>query len=206
VDIIPEDLLPLTAPPEEIPAVILPAEPPVTETPPEERPITLVTDEVPPEVFPVTVPAVQPVETVPANTRDTKLYFIEIDTSGQVVRRAVVRKNSVSDTPLMDALRAVFTGPNGDESGKGLMSLIPPGTRLISASVKGGVATINVSEEFRFNQYGAEGLIGQLMQVVYTATEFSTVTSVQILIEGQRKEYLSGDGIWIGTPLSRESF
>ena len=86
------------------------------------------------------------------------------------------------------------------------MTLIPPGTRVISGAVKNGVATINISEDFRFSHYGAEGLIGQLMQVVYTATEFPTVSSVQIFIEGQRTEYLSGDGIWIGTPLSRESF
>ena len=43
------------------------------------------------------------------------------------------------------------------------------------------------------------------MQIVYTATEYSTVNSVQILIDGQKKEYLS-EGVWIGSPLSRSSF
>ena len=44
------------------------------------------------------------------------------------------------------------------------------------------------------------------MQIVYTATEFSTVKSVQFLIDGQKKEYLGSEGVWIGSPLSRTSF
>jgi spore germination protein GerM len=44
------------------------------------------------------------------------------------------------------------------------------------------------------------------MQVVYTATAFSTVDSVQILIDGEKKEYLGSEGVWIGSPLARSSF
>ena len=86
------------------------------------------------------------------------------------------------------------------------MSLIPSGSKLIGASVKDGVATLNFNENFEFNTYGVEGSIGQLMQIVYTATEFSTVKSVQFLIEGEKKEYLGSEGQWIGTPLARSSF
>nr|WP_257225304.1 GerMN domain-containing protein [Treponema parvum] len=51
-----------------------------------------------------------------------------------------------------------------------------------------------------------EGYLGQLMQIVYTATSFSTVDSVQFLIEGQKKDYLGSEGVWIGSPLARSSF
>ena len=87
------------------------------------------------------------------------------------------------------------------------MSLIPEGTRLLGASVKNGTATLNFNEAFELNQtVGVEGYIAQLMQIVYTATEFSTVRSVQILIEGEKKDYLGSEGQWIGSPLARSSF
>ena len=63
-----------------------------------------------------------------------------------------------------------------------------------------------VDEQFEFNTVGMDGYQAQLMQIVYTATEFGTVNSVQFLIEGQKKEYLGSEGIWIGSPLSRSSF
>ena len=88
------------------------------------------------------------------------------------------------------------------------MSLIPAGTRLLGASVKNGIATLNFSEEFEFNGISADSYRAQLMQIVYTATEFSTVDSVQFLIEGQRKDYMGSEElqIWIGSPYSRSNF
>ena len=67
-------------------------------------------------------------------------------------------------------------------------------------------SSIETSESFSFNKYGVQGYLGQLMQIVYTATSFSTIDNVQFLIEGQKLEYLGGEGVWIGSPLSRISF
>ena len=97
-------------------------------------------------------------------------------------------------------------GPNSQESAKGYRSLIPQGTKLLSASVRDGVAYLNFNEQFEFNTVGMDGYQAQLMQIVYTATEFSTVNSVQFLIEGQKKDYLGSEGMWIGSPLARSSF
>ena len=119
-------------------------------------------------------------------------------------RQAVKRQLAKSDSPLTDAIKALLAGPVPGE--KNAMSLIPSGSKLIGASVKDGVATLNFNENFEFNTYGVEGSIGQLMQIVYTATEFSTVKSVQFLIEGEKKEYLGSEGQWIGAPLARSSF
>ncbi len=136
--------------------------------------------------------------------RTATLYFVSIGADGSVSRQAVKRQLAKSDSPLTDAIKALLSGPVPGE--KNAMSLIPSGSRLIGASVKDGVATLNFNESFEFNSYGVEGSIGQLMQIVYTATEFSTVKSVQFLIEGEKKEYLGSEGQWIGTPLSRSSF
>lgn len=136
---------------------------------------------------------------------DQHLFFIVISGDGSVVRKEVIRQIPKTNTPLTAAINALLTGPKFDELEEGYMSLIPEGTKLLGASVNNGVATINFSENFLFNKYGVEGIYGQLMQVVYTATAFSNIDSVQFLIEGAKQEYL-GEGVYVGAPLPRSVF
>ncbi len=140
-------------------------------------------------------------------TMRIKLYFMTINSSGSVSRIEVTREMTKSSSPLSDAVKALIEGPNSSEESKdGCRSLLSSGTRLIGASVRNGIATLNFSSEFEYNQYGIEGLRGQLQQIVFTATAFPTVDSVQFLVDGEKKEYLGSEGVWIGTPLNRNSF
>lgn len=139
-------------------------------------------------------------------TRSAVLYFVSIDGDGKITRQQTKRNLVKSDSPMTDSINALLEGPDVQESKKGLRSLIPADTKLISAYVKNGIATINLSEEFQFNRYGIEGYTTQLAQIVFTVSVFPTVTSVQFLIEGQKKEYLGAEGVWIGSPLSTSSF
>jgi germination protein M len=136
-------------------------------------------------------------------TRERVLYFIQVDRSGQINRVQANRRLPVSDSPLTDAIQALIAGPSAGEKNSGLISLIPPSTKLLSASVRGSTAYISFNEEFQYNTYGVEGYAGQLRQVVFTATEFPNVADVQILIEGRRIDYL-GEGVWVGSPVSRD--
>lgn len=139
-------------------------------------------------------------------TTDLQLCFVNIDPDGSVVRKIIKRKVEKTDSPLTEALKQLMKGPDLKNAGeKGCISLIPDGTKLLGVKVQNGVAYLNFNEEFTMNQEGVEGSIAQLMQIVYTATSFSTVNSVQFLIEGEKREYLS-EGQWIGSPLSRNSF
>lgn len=151
-----------------------------------------------------TVPEPEPAAIPPSTT--AKLYFVLIGNDGTVSRQESIRTLQKTDSPLTTAIMALLTGPNLEEIGHGYMSLIPEGTRLLSAKVSNKTATLNFSEEFEFNRYGVEGYIGQLMQVVYTATAFPTVDNVQFLVEGQKKDYIGSEGVWIGSPLSQSSF
>ena len=135
-----------------------------------------------------------------------QLCFVIIDSDGAVSRQIVTRRIPKSDAPLTDAIKALLSGPTQDEKAKNCMTLIPSGTKLLGATIKNGIATLNFSEEFEYNKVGVEGYIAQLMQVVYTATSFNTVNSVQFIVEGQREDYLGSEGEWIGSPLSRSSF
>ena len=137
---------------------------------------------------------------------DLKLFFMVINSDGSVSRREVTRSMKKTGGPLVDAINALIQGPSEEEEGKGCATLVSTGTRLLGASVKNGIATLNFSGEFEFNQWGIEGLRGQLQQIVYTATAFPTVESVQFLVDGVQKDYLGSEGVWIGTPLNRNSF
>jgi germination protein M len=111
-----------------------------------------------------------------------------------------------TDAPLTSTLQALLAGPTPAEINQGLMSLVAPAARLRRARVQDGTAYLDFSEDFRFNSLGKEGLSAQLEQVVYSATEFPTVKRVQILLEGKVADYLSPEGLFIGKPLSRDSF
>lgn len=137
---------------------------------------------------------------------NVKLYFVSIGGDGSISRKQITRSMEKTNSPLTTAINALLDGPVLEELNEDCMTLIPEESRLLSASVKDKVATLNFSEEFEFNRYGVEGYIGQLMQIVYTATTFPTVDSVQFLIEGQRKDYIGSEGVWIGSPLSQSSF
>jgi germination protein M len=143
---------------------------------------------------------------LPVRSRQASLFFVRIDDDGIIVRQEVKRPVPASDSPLSDALDALLKGPTEDEMRRKLLSLIPAGTKLLGAQVRGSTVFLNFNEAFMYNHYGIEGYAGQLKQVVYTATAFPTVQDVQILIEGERHDYLGGEGVYIGRPLSRNSF
>jgi spore germination protein GerM len=136
--------------------------------------------------------------------RERLIYFVQIDAEGRVLISPVKRTLPVSASPLTDALNALLQGVTDTERAQGLTSLVPPDVLVQSARVSGGTALVSFNESFMFNGYGAEGYIGQLRQIVWTATEFTTVNDVQILIEGRRIDFL-GEGIRIDRPISRAS-
>ncbi|AEJ20853.1 Lipoprotein LpqB, GerMN domain protein [Gracilinema caldarium DSM 7334] len=151
------------------------------------------------------IPAGDPKETPPP-TKERALYFMQITEDGSLIRTKVSRSIVVSDSPLVDVIQSLLSGPLDIEKKRGLISVIPSGSRLLSAQVKDGIAYLDFNDTFQFNTFGKEGYTAQLKQVVWTATEFPTVQGVQILIEGKRLTYLGGEGIRVDRPLTRTSF
>jgi spore germination protein GerM len=187
---------PITAPPAERPPVETPLTNPPAAT---ERPAE--------QIPPATTQAAQPPATQPADrpaeTRDRNVYFMQEARGGsELLPTKVNRKLAVSDSPLLDSLNALLAGPTTDEKNRGLIDCIPPGTRVIRLEMRGNTAYINFNEQFQYNTGGREDYAAQIKQIVWTATEFSNVHDVQILIEGNRVDFL-GEGIMIGSPLKR---
>jgi spore germination protein GerM len=161
-------------------------------------------DAIPEAVQPAQLPPEE--EPKPAGqTRKAVIYFVRIDNDGEITRAPVTRDLPDSTTPLADSLAALMAGPTTAEKAAGLTTLIPEGCRLISCSIKDGVASVNFSDDFQFKQtYGAEGYQGALWELVWTATEFPTVKAVQLLLDGSRIDFL-GENIRVDRPLSRDS-
>ena len=187
---------------------------PATVSPPGESPPPEVAASQPPATTPsMTAPQIVQPQTPPetqtaqgtAELRDRALYFTQIGSDGSVLRVRSDRGLPVTDSPLRDVIQALIAGPNAEERQRGLISLIPGGTRLLSIAIRGDTAYINFNEDFQYNTYGTQGYNGQLRQIVFTATEFPNVRDVQILIEGNRVDYI-GESIWIGSPLNRDMF
>lgn len=154
-------------------------------------------------------PAVVEKETVTTTVKytDLSLCFVEVTSDGSIVRKVIKRGVPKNDSPLTTAINLLLDGPDASKSAeKTCMSLIPSGTKLLTARVKDGVAYLNFNDALEINNEGVDGYISSLMQIVYTSTSFSTVKSVQFLIDGEKKEYLGESAQWIGTPLSRASF
>jgi hypothetical protein len=201
----PEEETPPPEPPE-VPAERTPQPPPEKKDEPApskpEKPAP------PAETTPAAKPAparpAAPVQQPQTAARERTIYFTHVDNDGAILRSSVVRKIPVSDSPMLDTLKALLAGPNAEEKRRGIVSLVPEGSRILTLTVQGSTAYISFNDEFLFNTYGVEGYAAQLRQIVWTATEFSNVKDVQILIEGRRIDYL-GEGIWIGSPVGRDN-
>jgi germination protein M len=157
-------------------------------------------------VIRITPPAAEKpaAEPAPTRVRKARIFFVQVDQAGNISLQGVIRSIPYTDSPLRETLTALLDGQAGRELNGGLLTMIPPKVRLRNVYVKGSTAYIDLSDEFRFNPLGRAGLAAQVKQVVYTATEFSNVKDVQILIDGRRLDYLSSEGPYIGKPISRE--
>ena len=76
-----------------------------------------------------------------------------------------------------------------------MTSFIPDDTELISASIQNGHLILNFNNKFEENYSGMEAILLELSQVLLTSFNISQVTEVSILIEGNNKRYITGEGI-----------
>jgi spore germination protein GerM len=137
---------------------------------------------------------VQP-DTMPTKALRAPLYFVKIEADGSARLQPAIRSITFRDSPITRTVEALVKGPSAEEASRGLISFIPEGTRLRSAQLKDGILTLDFSGAFEQNYNGREAILFQLSQVMLTSFEFSKVSGLTILIEGQRKGYITGEGI-----------
>lgn len=126
----------------------------------------------------------------------TVLYFVKInEQDGSAKPVPVTRTIKFKDSPITRTIESLLSGPTVNERQRGTISFIPDETELISAHIQNGHLTLNFSSKFEDNYSGREAILLELSQVVLTSFNFTQVSKLSILIEGKRKQYITGEGI-----------
>ncbi len=111
-----------------------------------------------------------PTDTAGGEARPVRVYFLLQGKVQPVLR--LVRTEAVAGA----ALRALAQGPSSEEREEvGLRTALPPGADLTGLRIEGGVADIDLPSQWTRPA---------VAQVVYTLTQFPTVTAVRI--DGRR--------------------
>lgn len=112
-------------------------------------------------------------------TGASRVYFIG---PGEERLLRSVQREASSETELMEIL---LQGPNAEEAQAQYDTAIPATTELLGeATTLAGVLTVNLTNDIE--ELDTRALIQAISQIVYTASEWETVDSVQIEVEGQR--------------------
>ena len=124
------------------------------------------------------------------------LYFVKINKEyGMVSPIPVTRTIEYKDSPITRTIESLLRGPTVTERQRGITSFIPDDTDLISAHISGGHLILNFTHKFEENYTGRDAILLELSQVLLTSFNFNQVTKLSILIEGQHKRYITGEGI-----------
>jgi germination protein M len=104
------------------------------------------------------------------------------------------------------ALSELLAGPTIPERELGLRTAIPDGTTLIDVSISpSGTATVDLSAEFESGG-GSLSTSMRLAQLVFTVTQFPTVSAVVLAIEGTPVTVFGPEGIVLDHALTRTDF
>ena len=142
----------------------------------------------------------------PAGTTIVRAYFVLGGELGSVGLVPVLREVPKTTAVASAAVTALLAGPTATESGdRTVTTAVPDGTHLLGLTIKGGVATVDLSTEFDSGG-GSASMQYRLAQVVYTLTQFSTVTSVVFQIEGQTVTVFGSEGIVLDGPVGRADY
>ena len=143
----------------------------------------------------------------PAGTTTVRVYYFLgsfVDNAGLVpVLRQVPKTQSVGAA----AIAALLAGPDADELGArpAMYTVIPAATRFLGLHIDAGVATVDLSREFESGG-GSASVLGRLAQVVYTLTQFPSVTGVRFELDGEPVTVFSGEGVLLDAPVDRSDY
>lgn len=135
-----------------------------------------------------------------SSTIKLKVYFVKNEKL-VAVDRYVPRTNMVGTA----SLKSLLVGPTAAEQKAGFSTAIPAGTKLRGLSIKNKVATVDLTGKFATGG-GTLSMYQRLGQIVYTITQFPTVDSVKIRLDGKDLRALGGEGLLIPSPIDRAAY
>lgn len=151
---------------------------------------------------PAPEPTHEPTEPAPStSSKELEVWF----TYGESL---FVSHHAVDTGPAVGraAIEELLARPTDFEANAGVGTAVPPGTRLLDLDIAGGIATVDLSEEYGSTGGGTMGESLAVAQVVYTLTQFPTVSGVNFMIEGTPIEMTPGHGIDLSEPQRRKDW
>lgn len=161
---------------------------PAAETPPPAA--TVGTDGSP------TVRAEEPEVTASSPTETEESTSVEVwmaGPNGLLASRRTVPATAAVGRAAMEQLLA---GPSHLDVRAGMATAIPSGTTLLDLDIAGGTATVDLSEDFASGG-GSTSMRMRVAQVVFTLTQFPTVSDVEFRMNGEPVGALGGEGLLI---------
>jgi germination protein M len=148
-----------------------------------------------------TVPGNVTTTTLPSGTTMTVSVFYSASEKIAVAHRVVAKTQEVGKA----AMKALLGGPSADEKMAGMTTCIPAGTTFLGLEIKDTIATVNLSKEFASGG-GSLSMATRLAQVVYTLTQFPTVSKVDFQLDGEPVSVFGGEGIILDHPVGRADY
>jgi spore germination protein GerM len=128
-----------------------------------------------------------------------RVWMIAPQVQGRPTQLKAVERAAVS-TPA-ELLELVLGSVTLQERSERISSAIPQGTELLSARLASNrVLIVDLSKDLV--DVSGELLVDAVAQIVFTAAEFEDVDSVRLLIEGEQREWLRGNGSTSADPLT----
>ena len=127
-----------------------------------------------------------------------RVYFVR----GEAV--ATAGRAATAPAVARGALTELLAGPDDFEAGIGMTTEIPDGTELLGVDLADGAATVDLSGEFESGG-GSLSMQMRVAEVVFTVTQFPTVETVSIELDGEAVDAIGGEGV-PATDLTRADF
>lgn len=164
---------------------------------------TTTTTEAPLQTTTTSTPVVSSTTTTLADNMMTVTVYYVRDEKIAASHRVILKTLEVGKT----AMQELLFGPSPLESEAGMTSAIPAGTTFLGLDINNGtgVATVNLSKEYASGG-GSLSMSLRLAQVVYTLTQFPTVTSVNFQLDGKAVDVFGSEGIILNHPVGRADY
>ncbi len=141
-----------------------------------------------------------PEQPQPAATQEVNLYFSDDQAMYLVAEKRSLPTEGADQKQLAAAVvNELIAGPKQAK----LHATMPQGSKLLSLEIAGGLATVNLNQDFQSKHSG--GSTGEIMTIyslVNSLTDLQGIQQVQLLVEGQKLETLKGH-LEISQPLTR---
>lgn len=120
------------------------------------------------------------------------LYYQNKETKELMPEGRTIDSKELLSDPYVTLMKLLIEGPKSEN----LQSVIPEGTRVIKAELKGDILYLDLSKEFIDNHEGGEEAENlTIYSIVNTLTELNEVASVKILINGREDQSFNDNKI-----------